>query len=163
MFFETCPFSLNQMFAHCTYQPGLRVDAERERIRGEASSSTGGEGEGRQGEVGGEHQCCHCWHLLLPGLTELPRSEPWSTSMQTTTRREWWTGFIHSLIVWGKLLAFKFNFKHLFNSLLEALKTGTAFSRDQKRKRAARPAGGKHLSRQGEAQKKLFFYASPKW
>ena len=60
MFFETCPFSLNQMFAHCTYQPGLRVDAERERIRGEASSSTGGEGEGRQGEVGGEHQCCHC-------------------------------------------------------------------------------------------------------
>ena len=28
------------------------------------------------------------------------------------------------------------------DSLMEALKTGSAFSRDQKRKRAARPAGG---------------------
>ena len=34
------------------------------------------------------------------------------------------------------------NQEGVMDSLLEALKTGTAFSRDQKRKRAARPAGG---------------------
>merc|ERR1719188_2429362 len=33
------------------------------------------------------------------------------------------------------------NQEGVMDSLLEALKTGTAFSRDQKRKRAARPAG----------------------
>jgi hypothetical protein len=38
-------------------------------------------------------------------------------------------------------------------SLLEALKTGSAFSRDQKRKRAPRAAGGKNA-----ADEILFFF-----
>jgi diaphanous 2 len=35
------------------------------------------------------------------------------------------------------------NQEGVMDSLMEALKTGSAFNRDQKRKRAARPAGGK--------------------
>jgi hypothetical protein len=38
------------------------------------------------------------------------------------------------------------NQEGVMDSLLEALKTGTAFSRDQKRKRAARPAGGEIMA-----------------
>ena len=37
------------------------------------------------------------------------------------------------------------NQEGVMDSLMEALKTGSAFSRDQKRKRAARPAGGELL------------------
>ena len=38
------------------------------------------------------------------------------------------------------------NQEGVMDSLMEALKTGSAFSRDQKRKRAARPAGGDQKS-----------------
>ena len=57
--------------------------------------------------------------------------------------REFYISFIHQehCICRREFLTF-------FSSLLEALKTGTAFSRDQKRKRAARPAGGKNTSDQ---------------
>ena len=38
------------------------------------------------------------------------------------------------------------NQEGVMDSLMEALKTGSAFSRDQKRNRAARPAGGEQSS-----------------
>lgn len=44
----------------------------------------------------------------------------------------------------------------VMDSLLEALKTGSAFNREQKRKRAPRAAGGEHYEKL--LSKKLIFW-----
>merc|ERR1712110_1182270 len=46
------------------------------------------------------------------------------------------------------------NQEGVMDSLLEALKTGSAFSRDQKRKRAARPAGAERRAQLNRSRSK---------
>merc|ERR1712058_1430 len=44
--------------------------------------------------------------------------------------------------------------RRVMDSLMEALKTGSAFSRDQKRKRAARPAGAERRAQLNRSRSK---------
>ena len=46
------------------------------------------------------------------------------------------------------------NQEGVMDSLMEALKTGSAFSRDQKRKRAARPAGAERRAQLNRSRSK---------
>ena len=51
------------------------------------------------------------------------------------------------------------NQEGVMDSLMEALKTGSAFNRDQKRTRAARPAGGYRSAVLSEVETQPFYFS----